>query len=103
MHSKTPSYLQSTIDMIRCAFGADHVFSDREVAVLIDVMGEHGMSDRNIAAVVAVVKGRPAGDYADYLQFVSWSSQARRVHSVLKREIMDRLQQCGFTEWEQED
>lgn len=103
MHSKVPLNLRSTVTMFHCVFGSDHSFSDREIAVLIDIMGDQGMSDRNVATVVALLRGRSADDYADCLQFVSWAYQAKRADPVMKRNITERLQKCGFAEWQQED
>jgi hypothetical protein len=94
-----PPYHASTIEMFACAFGPDHVYSDGEMTVLIKIMDDHGMSDRSIAAVVSLLRGQPASDYALYLQDVYGAHESARVDQQLMNTILARLEPCGYYLW----
>jgi hypothetical protein len=99
MGHAAPPHFASTIAMFTCAFGLDHVYSDGEMAVLIKIMGDHGMSNRSIAGIVALLRGRPASDYDLYLQDVGWSYGSARVDRELMGTILGRLEPCGYYLW----
>lgn len=98
-----PATLSSTMAMLHCAFGPEYQFSENEISALVEIFSDQGMSNRNIACVVALLNGRAANDYVDYLQVASWASQNSRVGAAFKQSILARLQPCGYAKWQKDD
>lgn len=74
-----PATLSSTMAMLHCAFGPEYQFSENEISALVEIFGDEGMSNRNIACVVALLNGRAAEDYVDYLQVSRGRAKTHRL------------------------
>ncbi|AFY46020.1 Protein of unknown function (DUF3349) [Nostoc sp. PCC 7524] len=86
-------HLQSTYKLIQCAF--PNGIEPQAYLPLLSLLSE-GMSDRNLAEVVAYCSGK---DYSVVLNDVYWLQSI----DVLKRDAManvkERLLVCGYEQW----
>jgi hypothetical protein len=94
MSTEISPELQSTVDMICCAF-PDKIDSWAYLPLLL-VLYEH-MSDRNLALVVSSVSAIPYERVLNDVYKVGGDPECCQADAVAQ--VLERLQNCGFERW----
>ena len=93
-----PQEFQSTVKMLRSAFGNE--LPSEYLPILMAVMKESGMSDRNVASALGYYYGT---SYMELLHDVATCLQDLRVNEITIAKMKKRLRPHGFDAWSRED
>lgn len=89
-----PDYMKSTVAMLRSAYPDE--IPDGEIAPLMSVLGEAGMSNRSVAAAVGYYYGV---DYKEWLYQVQVCELDDTTTEITRMIVVDRLKEHGYDEW----
>lgn len=89
-----PDYMLSTVELLRRAYPRG--IADEELPTLMVLLGEAGMSNRNVAAAIGHYHNR---SYVDFSYQANVCHLDESVTDFMRFAVQEQLDRAGFQDW----